>query len=610
MFNRRQKSIIAPTSIIEKETYYILGDTYIRNFLVTALPPEFTLGMLSYYTSNPNIKVLVKTSPLKIDITGPLNKDLRAKEEEYRKTKDAVLQQRLYTQIEGLRNYIGDMIANNDKTLNLIVVFSQRAKSLEDLTDKSKELKASLKMDGFKIEALSMQQLDLFKMTSALFIDNGMSPALIDNIGVPLTTKSFAGLWPYTFETLKDEKGFLFAREKNNSGVILLNPLLYMDNKEASVEQNRLTSNMIIEGASGSGKTTASNLLIRNLIKRKFNIVWVDPENKNSYLTKKYHGTYIQWGSKGNQINLFDLKPVSVDEDDAEQNPYDTELAIYNVIDEFKNTLKLYKPNISDDTLDIISTIVVDMYKDHNIDFTTDFKTLRNCDYPILSDFDRHCEKEQIAVMDDAKNIKRLTALDDLRMKIKPMLTEHKYFFDGHTTISKNLEGRNILSFGTKTLFDKSKELKNSLNYIMFSYIKALCLDESVPSATIFAETHLYLLEGKSAEELAIIWRRSRKYKNCAILDTQEPADLNNDLISVHGRAIMNNSTYKIIMHLEKDAINALDQVLTLNPNEKDAIEFFERGDALLIAGKKHMTINILATQKELEEFDPEDAIK
>ncbi|MEG1065926.1 MAG: hypothetical protein RSD85_00085 [Erysipelotrichaceae bacterium] len=610
MFNRRQKSIIAPTSIIEKETYYILGDTYIRNFLVTALPPEFTLGMLSYYTSNPNIKVLVKTSPLKIDITGPLNKDLRAKEEEYRKTKDAVLQQRLYTQIEGLRNYIGDMIANNDKTLNLIVVFSQRTKSLEDLTDKSKELKASLKMDGFKIEALSMQQLDLFKMTSALFIDNGMSPALIDNIGVPLTTKSFAGLWPYTFETLKDEKGFLFAREKNNSGVILLNPLLYMDNKEASVEQNRLTSNMIIEGASGSGKTTASNLLIRNLIKRKFNIVWVDPENKNSYLTKKYHGTYIQWGSKGNQINLFDLKPVSVDEDDAEQNPYDTELAIYNVIDEFKNTLKLYKPNISDDTLDIISTIVVDMYKDHNIDFTTDFKTLRNCDYPILSDFDRHCEKEQIAVMDDAKNIKRLTALDDLRMKIKPMLTEHKYFFDGHTTISKNLEGRNILSFGTKTLFDKSKELKNSLNYIMFSYIKALCLDESVPSATIFAETHLYLLEGKSAEELAIIWRRSRKYKNCAILDTQEPADLNNDLISVHGRAIMNNSTYKIIMHLEKDAINALDQVLTLNPNEKDAIEFFERGDALLIAGKKHMTINILATQKELEEFDPEDAIK
>ncbi|MEG2684725.1 MAG: hypothetical protein RR929_01545, partial [Erysipelotrichaceae bacterium] len=553
---------------------------------------------------------IVKTSPFKIDITGPLNKDLRAKEEEYRKTKDAVLQQRLYTQIEGLRNYIGDMIANNDKTLNLIVVFSQRAKSLEDLTDKSKELKASLKMDGFKIEALSMQQLDLFKMTSALFIDNGMSPALIDNIGVPLTTKSFAGLWPYTFETLKDEKGFLFAREKNNSGVILLNPLLYMDNKEASVEQNRLTSNMIIEGASGSGKTTASNLLIRNLIKRKFNIVWVDPENKNSYLTKKYHGTYIQWGSKGNQINLFDLKPVSVDEDDAEQNPYDTELAIYNVIDEFKNTLKLYKPNISDDTLDIISTIVVDMYKDHNIDFTTDFKTLRNCDYPILSDFDRHCEKEQIAVMDDAKNIKRLTALDDLRMKIKPMLTEHKYFFDGHTTISKNLEGRNILSFGTKTLFDKSKELKNSLNYIMFSYIKALCLDESVPSATIFAETHLYLLEGKSAEELAIIWRRSRKYKNCAILDTQEPADLNNDLISVHGRAIMNNSTYKIIMHLEKDAINALDQVLTLNPNEKDAIEFFERGDALLIAGKKHMTINILATQKELEEFDPEDAIK
>ena len=83
---------------------------------------------------------------------------------------------------------------------------------------------------------------------------------------------------------------------------------------------------------------------------------------------------------------------------------------------------------------------------------------------------------------------------------------------------------------------------------------------------------------------------------------------MNNDLIAIHGKAIMNNSTYKIIKHLEKDAIFSLSEVMTLTDTEKEAIETFERGDALFIAGKKHMMINVLATQKELEEIDPNAA--
>ena len=187
-------------------------------------------------------------------------------------------------------------------------------------------------MHGFKITALSMQQQDLFKYTSPLFIDTNMSETLQYNIGVPITTRSFAGMWPYTFQTMKDDRGFLFAREKNNSGVIIWDPMLYMHDKAKSVSENRLTSNIGIIGASGFGKTTDSNLIVRNFLRRKINIVSVDPENKNAYLTKKYGGTYIKWGSKGNQINIFDLKPISVEEDEDDVNPYDTELAIYNVM--------------------------------------------------------------------------------------------------------------------------------------------------------------------------------------------------------------------------------------------------------------------------------------
>ena len=605
MLNKIKKSRIAPTGIVEKETYYLMGDKYIRNLLVVGLPSEFSLGMLSYYTSNPNIKVYCRTHPIKMDISGPLNKEYKEKENEWKKTKDQELKQRLGVQLSTLEEYIEDMIANNDKTLNVILVFSVQATSIEELSDVTKDIKSTLRMDGFKIESLSMQQIDLIKHTTPLFMNNNMTSTMKENIGVPLTTKSFAGLWPYTFQTMKDDKGFLFAREKNNSGVILWDPLLYMHDKEKSVRENRLTSNIAILGKSGVGKTTDANLIIRFLIRKKMNIVWVDPENKNQYLTKKYGGTFIKWGSKGNQINIFDLKPISVDEDEDDVNPYDTELAIYNVIDEFKNMIRLYKPNIADDTLDVISGLIIKMYQRFNITFETDFKSLRVTDYPIMQDLKKQCEIERELIEHTDKYQKKLVALDDLITKLEPMLTEHKYFFNGYTTISQNLEGRQILSFGTRILFNKSTELRNALNYLMFSYIKSLCLDETKASATIFGESHLYLLEGKSAEEMSIISRRSRKYKNLFALDTQEPADLNNELIQVHGRAIMNNCTYKIIKHLEKDAIKSLEGLITLNESEKETIEEFGRGDALFITGNNHMAINVLATEKELEEFEP-----
>lgn len=603
--SKRYKSRIAPPTIIEKDNHYQIGEYYIRNFLVTAFPQEFGLGMLSYYTSNPNIKVFAKTNQLKMDISVPLNKEYKEKENEWKKTKDIELKERLEKQLIGMNEYIRDIVANNDKTLNLTIIFSVRATTKEDLEDRSADLKSTLRMDGFKIEPLLMAQLDLFKHTTPLFTSTGFSKTMEINLGVPITTKSFAGMWPYTFETMKDKSGFLFAREKNNSGVIIWDPFLYLHDKQKSVIENRLTANIVIFGKTGSGKTTTEDLILRDFIKKKILLIWSDPENKNKYLTQKYGGTFIKWGSKGSQINIFDLKPISVDEDEDEVNPYDTELAIYNVIDEFKNMLRLYKPKINDDTLDIISEIIVNLYARFNIDFETDFKNKEYKDYPILSDFDKQCEIEQNLYENDKKAKRKLDALDDLRLKIKPMLTEHKYYFDGHTTINYRMEGRKILSFGTKILISKSKELRDAMNYIMFSYIRSIALDESIESGTAFGEASSYLLEGKAAEEIATIYRRSRKYNNSAILDTQEPQDLNNELIKVHGSAIMNNATYKIVMQLEKKAIEHLDDLITLNDNEKDIIEMFGRGDALFISGDKHLTISVLATEKELQEMDP-----
>ncbi|MBS6183341.1 MAG: hypothetical protein KH921_21555, partial [Erysipelotrichaceae bacterium] len=73
--------------------------------------------------------------------------------------------------------------------------------------------------------------------------------------------------------------------------------------------------------------------------------------------------------------------------------------------------------------------------------------------------------------------------------------------------------------------------------------------------------------------------------------------------ILVHGKAIFNNSVYKMIMHLERDGTNDLSKFITVNENEKGLIEQLRMGDALFVCGDRHIPLHVLATENELKEM-------
>lgn len=597
MINLFHKSLIAPTQLIIKPTYYMIGEKFCRNMLVTALPKEFGLGMLSFYTSNPKVKVFIKTSTLDFDISKALGKEHKELEDTWKKAKDPTDKEKLRKKLESLDIYIQETVSYSDRTQNLILLFSIHSETLEDLESDTKDLRNRLHTSGFKTEVLAQMQIDLFKATVPLFYKNDFSDIINYNLGVPITSNSFAGMYPYIFDTLKDPNGFVFGRERSNCGVIVWDPAYYINNSKLAPLSNRLTGNMILIGASGTGKTTDMNLIIRYFIREKMPIIWIDPENKNIHITKKYGGTFINWGTKNAIINIFDLRPISADEDE-EIDAYNTELAIKNVIDEFKILIQLFAPKVSDDTLSIVGDLVIELYHRKGIHYTTDFKGLETTAYPILSDFMRLVlEKMNEETLESAKNL-----LFDLSVKIKPMITENSHFFDGHTTIPKE---SNILSFGTKILFNKSENLRNALNYLMFRYAWGLCLDESQKTAFVIDECHLMILDGVTAPQLDQFYRRSRKYLNHMVMGTQETTDFTFESVRKSGRAIFNNSTYMIIKNLQKNSVEALSTLMNLNESEKEVIQDFQRGEALFVCGKRRIPISVLATEKELLEMNP-----
>ena len=88
------------------------------------------------------------------------------------------------------------------------------------------------------------------------------------------------------------------------------------------------------------------------------------------------------------------------------------------------------------------------------------------------------------------------------------------------------------------------------------------------------------------------------------IIGTQEPKDFADDAILVHGKAIFNNSAYKLALGLSNDAANDLQKLEGINENERWWITQFSQGQGLLIiGGKKHIPIKVLATKSELREI-------
>ena len=139
-----EKSLAAPTSFQEYPKHMVIGDYFVKYILITALPGEFDFGILSYYVSDPNIKVYMTTKQLGFDITKSLNKEYRDKEQNLEKTSDPELRIRLRTELETLQIHLEDIVASKDKVLDVFLVFVVMSDSLEDLNSLSYELKRSL----------------------------------------------------------------------------------------------------------------------------------------------------------------------------------------------------------------------------------------------------------------------------------------------------------------------------------------------------------------------------------------------------------------------------------------------------------------------------------
>ena len=585
------KSEIAPKGIEWHPRDFVMSDKYCTVLTVISYPRYIYPGYLSNLTNMSGVKMVIKHMPIPFSVLATmLNKEVADLKMKYQQEKDITIQERIRQDVDSLEYYIQQFTASQVKTFDFQMHILVSADSKDELESKKLNLKNYLDAMEMRAIPLSFEQERVFKSMLPIFEKQEVE----ERIGTPMPASTMAAMYPFVFDSVKDEGLSTLLGVDFSGGVVLFNQFLYQVRKE----NNRNNANMIILGTSGSGKSTAAKLMLRSHIRNGYQIVAIDPEGEISNMTQMYGGQVIDLG-KGGAYGLINPLEIIVDADETDIKNGLGYTVLNTTIQNLKAFMKYYSPDIEEDVLNMFSEVVQDTYARFGINFNSDFSRFTSNDFPVMQDV---YETIVARLRSMTEKTRERDIMERLEIKIRPFTRELRYYFNGHTSIDASGD---FLVFNIKELMNSDANIRNALLFNVLKYAWGLCLNPNVNTVLSVDEAHV-LLSAKNtlgAEFLAQVQRRARKYNTGTIIITQQPSDFVGQDIIVHGKAIFDNSSYYLIMGLKKQSVDDLSMLIDLNDNEKENIKRYNQGDALFVCGSRRMQINVVVSEDELESF-------
>ena len=587
------KKELAPKGMTFNTSDFIISDKFATILTVLSYPKYITPGYLSSLTSGmAGVKIVIKHIPVAFEVVSKmLNKQLIDLYDRYQKESDATYQERIRQDYESLESFIKVITTNQSKVFDFQMHILITADTKEELERTKVSLKSTLEAMEMRAVPLRFEQEKVLKSCLPIFDKQDIE----DRIGTPIPSPTLAAMYPFIFDSIKDQGLSCLLGVDFSGGIILFNQFLYQIKKE----HNRNNANMIILGTSGSGKSTAAKLLLRSHVRNGYKIIAIDPEGELEPMARLYNGDFIDLGRGGEfgMINPLEIVPDADEEESSRGLGY---AVLAKALQTLKAFMKYYDQSIEEDVLTLFNEVVVETYQRFNINVRTDFTKLTSEDFPTFSDVYTTIRGR---ILSYGEATRERDIMEKLEIKVRPLVSGGlEHYFDGHTTISPR---SNFVVFNIRELINAEKNIKNALFFNILKYAWGLCLDSSQNTVLQVDEAHILLSNDNTlgADFLAQVQRRARKYNSGTIVITQQPSDFAAPDVLMQGKAIFDNASYYMVMGLKKQAVEDLSKLIDLNDNEKENIKRYNQGDALFICGSKRMQISVIATDSELDSF-------
>lgn len=421
-----------------------------------------------------------------------------------------------------------------------------------------------------------------------------------------IPSNTFGQLYMFSESSLNDPKGMILGKTIDN-GIVSLDVW--------GRTHARTSSNIVIIGLTGQGKSYLVKKIISQQYPRGTVIFSLDVENEYSHECTELGGTNINCARGNFAINPLQVRYFRNKNDDDED--FDDDIAAFSaentpffqhlswLSDFFKVLIPFLSNNKNTDAsmqLSAVKIFVQDLYKKFGIDENTDFTKLSPKDYPIMSDlynyiYDvmEHREKYDFYRMIDETVIKHL--LLNLYEVHKGSLSP---LFNKHTNIVNN----RFINFNIQELLMGSEDNTQAVLFNILTYIWGRIITRTDNIMLIIDELHLFLNRDNPtiAKYLNTFVRRARKYNASLLTATQKIADCLDEKLAQYTAAILDTPTYKFLFYPGEVESDLLKKKLRLTDGEIASISLPNQGNCLLkVANDKYnLVVGELPFEKAL----------
>ena len=563
-----------PDSINFKIAKTLIDKVAYRSFIVTDYPLKVNNGWGARFFLLDRTNVVMNFTPMKKEVAEKKVDraiiEMEGKADNIMKSSKKIENE---THLQTLRDLL-QMLKNNNEQLfnvNIHLCCEEGAK---------KEVRAILKQCGFRYSEMFGRQVDAFVSRSISRLDT------VNQFIRDIPTTTLAAVFPFISGALQDENGFYLGY---NEYPVYIN--LFARNRE------RVNSNVMVIGKSGSGKSYCTKTILTNLACDNTKVFILDPEDEYTKLAYNMKGKMLDVGSSlSGRFNPFHIF-ASLESDEG--NTDDSYSAHLQFLEEFFSVIL---PGMPSEAFEILNALVIEVYREKGIDATTAINTLKPEDFPIFDDLYRV-----------------------VREKLKKETGEYyrKHYQTIETYISKFASGgrnsnlwngpcsivtkENFVTFSFRSLLaNRNEVIANAQMLLVFKYLDNEIIKNKDFNDKYSANRHIVVAVDEAhvfinpkhpiaLDFMAQMAKRIRKYSGMQIVITQNIKDfVGSPEIERQSSAIINASQYSFILSLAPnditDLVNLYRNAGEINKEEQDNIVTAGVGQVFLITGPSSRT--------------------
>lgn len=575
-----------PKEIRFKSSRVIIDNKPYRQFVISDYPLQVANAWGAPFFLLDRTRIVVKIKPIeRYQSERQLDKAIMEMETKLYYSGKSSARIENQTHLDTLRELLVSLKNNNQQLydVNTFITCEEQAR---------KEVRAILRQEGFKYSEMFGRQVDAFISSNLSMRDN------INETKRGIPTSTLAAIFPFISGALQDQNGFYIGYNEFP---------VFVDFFKR--DRERVNSNMMIIGKSGSGKSYATKTLLCNFAADNTKVFILDPEDEYTVLSLNLGGKVIDVGSSSmGIINPFHIM-TNLKDDFREEGQEESLLKVedtdtFSVHLQFlEQFFKVILEGISSDAFETLNSAIVDVYKLKGITSKTDLSRMKPKDYPVFDDLYDYVSKRVTTEKDEYHRKNLIT----VQTYIQKFATggRNSNLWNGPTSIETK---ENFVTFNFRSLLaNRNQTIASAQMLLVFKYLDNEIIknkdfnDKFGMNRKIIVavdEAHVFINPNYpiALDFMAQMAKRIRKYSGMQIVITQNIKDfVGSEAIQRQSTAVINASQYSLIFSLSPNDMNDLIELYRksgeINEEEQNSIVTAGVGQTFMITGPMSRTM-------------------